>query len=126
MTAGARQRRISDAERPAPGEIRVVEVDGHRIGLFHVGGELHALADRCPHRGAPLCSAGEVATAIETVDGRVTLGPEHALVRCPWHKWDFEIATGRCPSDPKLRVKRYHVWTEGADTVVSLDPRIAG
>jgi nitrite reductase/ring-hydroxylating ferredoxin subunit len=118
-----RQRRIASGDGPAPGEIRLIEVGGHRIGLVRAGGELHALADRCPHRGAPLCSSGELATAIETADGRPALGPEHALIRCPWHKWDFEVATGRCAVDAKLRVKRHHVWIEGADIVVSLDPR---
>jgi len=125
VSSGPRRRRIPGADGPAPGEIRVVEVGDHRVGLLQVDGQLHALADRCPHRGAPLCSAGELVTAIETTTGAPALGPEHALIRCPWHKWDFEVATGRCPVDPKLRVKRYHVWTEGPDIVVSLDPRIA-
>ena len=43
--------------------------------------ELHALADRCPHRGAPLCSAGRIATGIELRDGRPALAQRDALVR---------------------------------------------
>ena len=27
------------------------------------------------------------------------LGEPGTLIRCPWHKWDFEIATGTCPAD---------------------------
>jgi 3-phenylpropionate/trans-cinnamate dioxygenase ferredoxin subunit len=121
VSGAERERRIPLAEAPAPGEIRLLEVGAHRIGLFQVDGALHALADRCPHRGAPLCSHGETATAIETRGGEPALGPAHAIVRCPWHKWDFEIATGRCSTDPRLRVKRYRVWTEDEAIVVSLD-----
>jgi nitrite reductase/ring-hydroxylating ferredoxin subunit len=43
------------------------------------------------------------------------------LVRCPWHKWDFDVRTGDCPVDAKLKVRRYNVRREGDDLVVSLD-----
>jgi nitrite reductase (NADH) small subunit len=112
--------RLPLAQAPPPGERRMVELGGHRIGLYRVGEELHALADRCPHRGAPLCSSGRVATAIELCDGRPALGAPHALVRCPWHKWDFDIATGRCSVDARLRVRRYAVSIEGDEIVLTL------
>ena len=112
--------RLPLADAPAQGERRMVELGGHRIGLYRVGDELHALADRCPHRGAPLCSSGRVATGIELRDGRPALGRRDALVRCPWHKWDFDIATGRCAVDAKLRVRRYAVHVDGDEVVVTL------
>ena len=112
--------RLPLADAPAQGERRMVELGGHRIGLFRVGDELYALADRCPHRGAPLCSSGRVATSIELRDGRPALGEADTLVRCPWHKWDFEIATGQCAVDARLRVRRYRVRIDGEEIVVSL------
>ena len=54
---------------PAPGEVRTVEADGRRVGLMWVDGELYGLADACPHRGAPLCSAGTLVHRVES-DGR--------------------------------------------------------
>jgi nitrite reductase (NADH) small subunit len=107
-------------QAPAEGEVRLVDVGKHRIGLYRVGGALHALANRCPHRGAPLCE-GRVATPIELDLGRPALGQRASIVRCPWHKWEFEIATGRCLVDEKLRVRRYAVRTERNEIVVSLD-----
>ena len=112
--------RLPLADAPVQGERRMLELGGHPIGLFRVGEELHALADRCPHRGAPLCSSGRVATGIEPRDGRLTLGEPDTVVRCPWHKWDFDIATGRCAVDARLRVRRYAVRIEGEEVVVSL------
>jgi nitrite reductase (NADH) small subunit len=119
--ARPREARIPRAKAPPSGEVRIVEVSARRVALFCVDGRFHALADRCPHRGAPLCSHGEVVTGIEVRDGELTTGPAHALVRCPWHKWDFEIATGRCAVHPRLRVRRYTVRVEGDDLVVSLN-----
>jgi nitrite reductase/ring-hydroxylating ferredoxin subunit len=105
---------------PAQGAVRVVEVGTHRIGLYRIGNSVYALADRCPHRGAPLC-AGAVATPMAVDGGELTVGEPDSVVRCPWHKWEFEIATGRCTVDEHLRVRRYPVSLDGDDVVVSLD-----
>ena len=99
----------------------MLEVGRHRIGVFRVGDEFFALADRCPHRGAPLCSAGEVATPIEAAGETLAVGAPLSVVRCPWHKWDFEIETGQCTVDPRLKVRRYPVRSEDGDLVVALD-----
>jgi nitrite reductase/ring-hydroxylating ferredoxin subunit len=42
-------------------------------------------------------------------------------VRCPWHKWEFEIATSRALADAKLRVRRYAVHLDGDEVVVTMD-----
>lgn len=117
---GRAELRIPLADAPGQGERRMIELGGHRIGLYRVGDRLHALADRCPHRGAPLCSSGRVATAVVLRDGHPTLGDADTLVRCPWHKWDFDIATGRCMVDPRLRARRYSVHVDGDEIVLTL------
>jgi 3-phenylpropionate/trans-cinnamate dioxygenase ferredoxin subunit len=120
MTTAGREARIPVAEAPDEGAVRIVEVGGHRVGIYRVTGKLHALADRCPHRGARLCS-GRIATPIELGAIEVTVGAANSIVRCPWHKWEFEIATGRSLVDPRLRVRRYAVRVDGDDLVVTLD-----
>jgi nitrite reductase (NADH) small subunit len=120
MRSTAREARFPLREAPEEGAVKMVEVDGHRIGLYRVSDALYALADRCPHRGARLC-AGMVATPVELEGGTVRAGSRASIVRCPWHKWEFEIATGRSLVDPRLRVRRYAVRVEGEDFVVTLE-----
>lgn len=120
MTEDQREVRVPLQEAPAEGSVTMVAVNGHRIGLYRVAGMFHALADRCPHRGAPLC-AGMIATPIEADGGAITAGPPQSIVRCPWHKWEFEIATGRCLVDERLRVRCYAVRLDGEDVVVTLE-----
>ena len=87
----------------APLAVRLLDED---LVLWRdLQGALHAWADRCPHRGAPIC-AGRVVTPIEVRDGRLDLGDRVSVLRCPWHKWEFEIATGRCLVDERLRLRR--------------------
>ena len=113
--------RIPLADLPDPGQIRMIAVGGHRIGLIRVGDELHAVADRCPHRGAPLCSGGRTVHGLRFGDGAPERGAERALLRCPWHKWDFDVASGRCVVHPTLRVRRYRVTVEDEHAVVRLE-----
>ena len=120
MSPEAREARLPLAEAPCEGDVRIVEIGGRRIGLYRVGEALYALANRCPHRGAPLCS-GTVATAIDVRDGEVVLGIRNGTIRCPWHKWEFDIASGRALVDEKLRVRRYPVRVQGDEIIVSLD-----
>ncbi len=120
MSTPAREVRVPVGDAPSEGSVRMVEVDGHRIGLYRVGDSFYALADRCPHRGAPLC-AGSVATSVEVRDGEIVLGTPNATVRCPWHKWEFDIPTGRALLDERLRVRRYDVRVNDDEIIVSLD-----
>jgi nitrite reductase (NADH) small subunit len=119
VSAPAREVRLPLCDAPPEGRVHMVEIDDHRIGLYRVGDAFFALADRCPHRGAPLC-AGSVATAVDVRDGAVVLGTPNATVRCPWHKWEFDIPTGRALCDDRLRVRRYDVQTCGDEIVVSI------
>ena len=120
MRAAERETRLPLAEAPAEGSVRMLEIGTHGIGLYRVSGRLYALANRCPHRGAPLCS-GMVATPLEAATGDVPLGTSASVVRCPWHKWEFDIATGRSLVDERLRVRRYAVRVEEEQVVVTLD-----
>jgi nitrite reductase/ring-hydroxylating ferredoxin subunit len=120
MSSRVREARLPLDEAPAEGSVRMLDVGGHRVGLYRVEDTLYALADRCPHRGAPLCS-GRVATPVETRAGALALGKPRSIVRCPWHKWEYEISTGRCLVDERLRVRTYAVELDGDQIVVSLD-----
>ncbi len=88
----------------APGQGRVVEVDGASIALFNVGGAFHALDNTCPHRGGPL---GE---------GLV----EGDAVTCPWHNWSFRLATGEHVATSKIKVACYPVRVVGPDVQVKV------
>ena len=82
-----------------------LEVEGHRIALFHVDGEIYALDELCPHEQAPL-SDGEI---------------ENCEIACPWHGATFNLKTGECtgpPADEDLA--RYNVRVVGDDIEVEL------
>ena len=89
----------------------IARIGGREIGVLDVSGELRAIRNRCPHHGAPLC-LGTVRTREAGVPGRYEPGGRTVL-RCPWHGWEFDLATGRCPEDPSIRVATYDVRVVG-------------
>jgi nitrite reductase/ring-hydroxylating ferredoxin subunit len=66
--------------------------------LARVEGELHALADRCTHRGGPL-HEGEL---------------HGDCVTCPWHESRFSMRDGSVLDGPAVRPQpAFDVRTEG-------------
>jgi nitrite reductase/ring-hydroxylating ferredoxin subunit len=97
-----------------PGARRIVEVEGRSIGVFNVHGELYAIRNRCPHQGAPLC-AGVVDERIESSCPGEYRRTGEALIRCPWHGWEFELGSGRSWFDPAhTRVRTYALSVQRA------------
>ncbi|MBC8012241.1 MAG: Rieske (2Fe-2S) protein [Burkholderiales bacterium] len=102
------------AELP-PGARKIVEIDGRSIGVFNVHGAYHALRNVCPHKLAPLCLGPISGVPRGDRPGAVVLERAGEIVRCPWHGWEFDIATGKSVFNPhRVRVKTYPVSVEPA------------
>jgi nitrite reductase (NADH) small subunit len=119
MAADGRRRHfVCAAEELAPGDRVVRDFDGLSIGVFNVGGSFHALHNRCPHRGGALCLGPVTGTAVTDAGFRFVYGREGELVRCAWHGWEFEIATGRSLAVPRVRARSYRAFVRGDDVCV--------
>jgi len=84
--------RVSDF---APGEKRIVEAGNRSIGVFRIRDKFYALANYCPHQGGPLCLGHLKPWLHVDGSGQPESDAEDALVACPWHGWEYEIATGQ-------------------------------
>ena len=98
---------VAEPEEIAPGRPKIVEVAGKEIGVFHEGGEYHAVLNFCPHAGAPVC-LGKVTGRVTCDDaGRLAYDAEARTLRCPWHHWEFDLATGRAVAPIRQKLKTY-------------------
>lgn len=96
-----------------PGARKIVDVAGRSIGVFNVGGTFYALRNACPHQGGPLCRGRIQGTTLPSAPGEYVYGRQGEIIRCPWHGWEFELASGRTLVDPaRVRVRRYRVTVE--------------
>lgn len=75
---------VAKVEELAPGDFRVVDVDGANVAVFNLDGQYYAIEDVCTHDGGQLT-------------GGVVEGDE---IVCPRHGARFCIRTGRALSAP--------------------------
>ena len=83
---------------------KVLSVGDKQIALFNLNGTFHAIDNTCPHRGGPL-GEGDL---------------EGTVVTCPWHRWQFDVTTGKSPVNPAACVKTYVCKVEGADILIQV------
>lgn len=127
----AESHRVDLVEAFPPGERRIVVPFRGRagIGVFNIAGAYHALRNICPHKSGPLCTGRVAGRAIASAppsgrpldDADYQIERDGEIIRCPWHLWEFEIATGRCLVDPTVRVKTYPTAIEDGWVVVYAD-----
>ncbi len=107
------------------GDYRIVAIDAFEVGVFRDKDALVAYENRCPHAEGPVCQGRIFNRVEETLDegqrhvGLRFSGDRHIV--CPWHGWEFNLATGRHPGDPRMRLKS--VGVEVRDGDIYVDPR---
>jgi len=109
-----------------PGSVRIVPVNNPQgVGVFNIEGSYYALKNVCPHQGGPLCAGPITGTtrARLSADGRPELEwiRDGEIVRCPWHRWEFDIRTGKTVFESRMRVARYDVTVASPGTA-AVDP----
>jgi len=112
---------VPEAKGLAPGQKVLVSVQGRELGIFNVGGRLHAVRNVCPDQSGPLCK-GEVFGRLDAeVTGdrqiREVLHKDRPVIACPWHAWEYDLVTGECLWNPKYRVRVYPVQVASDGTV---------
>lgn len=73
----------------------MVEVGGRSIGVFRVGERFFGIRNRCPHQGGPLCLGHLLGDAVADAPGDARLSEDPLRIACPWHGWEYDLATGQ-------------------------------
>ena len=86
---------LGKAEDIPEGKGRAFRAGTKTVAVFRAKGKFYALANRCIHKGASMC------------DG--SLSDNGTVVRCPWHNWPFELATGESCLDRSEKIRTFEV-----------------
>ena len=95
---------MSEEDLPI-GKSAIISAGEDEIALFNYKGKYYAVANKCPHRGAPL---GE---------GRI----EEGIVICPNHEWRFKLEDGANMQNPELFIPTYPVKTRNDHIYIGLE-----
>lgn len=116
---------VGKVDEIGTGERKIVEVEGRSVGVFNVNGTFHAIRNRCPHQGAPLCKGKIAGTTLPSKPGEYVWGREGEIVRCPWHGWEFDLTTGESVFNPhRMKVKAYEVTLEDGTKLGEEEPKV--
>jgi nitrite reductase/ring-hydroxylating ferredoxin subunit len=113
---------VCELDALEPGVVRVVELDGRpNLGVVLVNGELRAFGLLCPHKGGPL-EKGILRVGLSSDGpGRRALDPEHCVLACPWHKWEYSLEDGRALFDERRRLIMHPTVVEAGRVRIRLD-----
>jgi len=102
---------------------RWIVVSGkHEVGVFFKDGSYYAYSNYCLHAGGPACEGilvnkvVDLIAADRTYEGQSFSDELHFV--CPWHGYEYDIKTGECAGDRKLKLRKYEVVRRGDDIFV--------
>jgi len=111
------------------GDRKIVDVNGKSVGVFRVGDEFYAIRNRCPHQWGPLCLGDFAPRAVSAGPGDVHLDGGPPLIACPWHGWEYDLATGQSfmgPGRGNMAARSYDVTVLPGSELPRADARASG
>jgi nitrite reductase/ring-hydroxylating ferredoxin subunit len=105
------------------GDRRIVIMGDLEIGVFRHEGKFYAYRNLCVHQGGPACEGLIIAKVEErimpdkTSRGLYFSDTEMHFV-CPWHGYEYDLKTGECVADRRLRLRKYEVVERGDEVYV--------
>jgi nitrite reductase/ring-hydroxylating ferredoxin subunit len=105
-----------------PGQMRHFQLGRRGILLVRdESGDFYAVGSECAHQSASLVNGKLERMWVSDTVGESHPDEQRTVVVCPWHNYEFDVATGRSPCDPdRLRIQSYQVDLVGEDVVVRL------
>lgn len=114
---------VAKASELGEGDRRIVPNGNTEIGVFRVQGELYAYQNLCAHQGGPACEGLLMAKVEEVIADDKTyhgmrFNHDEMHIVCPWHGWEYDLATGVMVADRKFRLRKYDVVEKGDEVYV--------
>jgi nitrite reductase/ring-hydroxylating ferredoxin subunit len=105
------------------GDRRIVVADrGREIGVFNHAGSYYAYSNYCLHSGGPVCEGiliqrvAEVLGPDRTFEGEIFTDEMHFV--CPWHGFEYDMKTGECVGDRRMKLRNFEVVTRDGNIFV--------
>jgi nitrite reductase/ring-hydroxylating ferredoxin subunit len=107
----------------ADGAVRIVELDNVQVAVIRHSGRYFAYRNLCPHQGGPVCEGVRMPRVVDVIgeDGCFrgqSFDHDDIHIVCPWHGYEFHLATGENVGDKRLRLKKYDVVERGGQVFV--------
>jgi nitrite reductase/ring-hydroxylating ferredoxin subunit len=113
---------VAKASELKDGDRRIVVSGQHEVGVFFKGGAYYAYSNYCVHAGGPACEGILVNKVVDVLNADRTYErqdfTDDVHFACPWHGYEYDLKTGECIGDRKLKLRKYEVVKRGEDIYV--------
>jgi nitrite reductase/ring-hydroxylating ferredoxin subunit len=116
------ERYVAKASEMHEGDRRIVVAGDDEICVFSMGDAYYAYSNYCVHAGGPACEGllinkvVDIIASDRTYQGQTFSDVVHFV--CPWHGYEYDLATGECIGDRKLKLKKFEVVRRGDEIYV--------
>jgi nitrite reductase (NADH) small subunit len=120
MSSGIHVGRVSDL---VDGQRLLVRIDDRDVFVFEREGRLYAFENLCRHMGGPVGEGnliGKVESVLDETGAHIRDRFSQTEIHnvCPWHGWEYDIETGECAANRRLKLRRYEAVQRGEDIYV--------
>jgi nitrite reductase (NADH) small subunit len=102
------------------GKCRIMKIGDVEIGVVRLAnGEMHAVRNRCPHKGAPICKGIVGGTWPPTPVGSLDFERDGEVLVCPWHGYEYDLKTGmELYHERPTKLTKYQTSIESGSVIV--------
>src|SRR5258707_8331695 len=94
---------------------------GREIIVVLWRGQVYALRNICPHQSQSFIT-GTIHDLVMRGDsvGDLVVKRDAPVIKCPWHSFQFDLRSGKCVNDVRLRTRAYNVAIRGDRILVEM------
>jgi nitrite reductase/ring-hydroxylating ferredoxin subunit len=101
----------------------LARIDGREVFVFEREGRLYAFENVCRHMGGPVGEGLLIGKVEAVLDEQKRLlyerfSKDEIHLVCPWHGWEYDIETGECVANRRIKLRRYDAVQRGEDVYV--------
>jgi nitrite reductase/ring-hydroxylating ferredoxin subunit len=115
--------RVAPASDFVDGQRVLIRIDDRDVFVFEHEGRFFAFENVCRHMGGPVGEGNLIGKVEAILDQdqrqlyeRFSTTEIHLV--CPWHGWEYDIETGVCVADRRIKLRRYEAVKRGEDVYV--------
>ena len=116
---------VCKSEEIAEGHARIIECGDIELGVIRHDGQFYAYRNVCPHQGGPACEGLLMPRVVDRVrhDGSFagqTFDEADMHIVCPWHGYEFHLATGEHVANRGVRLQKFAVTERDGGIYVAI------
>lgn len=100
----------------------VVRAGDRELVLARWNDRIYAVRNVCPHQSQSFESGLVRDDLTSDAVGDISALDDRPVLVCPFHRWQYDLNSGRCTTDPSYRIRTYGVTVKDGRVLVDLGP----